>query len=108
MAPSNPNAPGAVVSMCQMPRYKSLKEVWALKIELVQASAGDHPAEEGEETDGGGILTPVNKIYAPMKVDAKYMKKHEPKAGGYYVQYKDGYESFSPAEPFEEGYTKVS
>ena len=28
-------------------------------------------------------------------------------AGGYYVRYPDGYESWSPAEAFEEGYTLV-
>jgi hypothetical protein len=33
--------------------------------------------------------------------------KHSPEAGGYYVQYKDGYTSFSPAEAFEEGYTRL-
>ena len=33
------------------------------------------------------------------------MAKHE--AGGYYVRYPDGYESWSPAEAFEEGYTLV-
>jgi len=27
--------------------------------------------------------------------------------GGYYVRYADGYESWSPAEAFEEGYTLV-
>ena len=27
--------------------------------------------------------------------------------GGYFVQYEDGYKSYSPAEPFEAGYTEV-
>lgn len=27
--------------------------------------------------------------------------------GGYYVRYEDGFESWSPAKAFEEGYTKV-
>lgn len=38
----------------------------------------------------------------------EYMQKHQPRAGGYFVVYKDGYESWSPAEAFEEGYTRVS
>ncbi len=36
-----------------------------------------------------------------------YMRKHQPKIGGYFVVYKDGYKSFSPAEAFEEGYTRI-
>jgi hypothetical protein len=28
--------------------------------------------------------------------------------GGYYVRYADGFESWSPAQPFEEGYTKIT
>lgn len=27
--------------------------------------------------------------------------------GGYFVKYADGYESFSPAKAFEEGYTEI-
>ena len=33
--------------------------------------------------------------------------KHDPQAGGYYVVYADGYQSFSPAQAFEEGYTRI-
>jgi hypothetical protein len=33
--------------------------------------------------------------------------KHDPKVGGYYVSYADGYTSYSPAEAFESGYTLV-
>ena len=37
-------------------------------------------------------------------VDNAYMAKHDPQIGGYYVKYKDNYESFSPSQAFEEGY----
>jgi hypothetical protein len=30
-----------------------------------------------------------------------------PQPGGYFVVYKDGYKSFSPAKAFEEGYTRI-
>lgn len=40
------------------------------------------------------------------EVSPEYRMKHKPEVGGYYVQYADDYESFSPAEPFEEGYTE--
>jgi len=43
-----------------------------------------------------------------VDVDVKYIAKHNPKVDGYYVVYKDGYTSFSPAEAFEEGYNKIT
>lgn len=42
-----------------------------------------------------------------MEVEPDYIKKHKPVAGGYYVVYKDGYKSFSPADAFEDGYTRI-
>jgi hypothetical protein len=45
--------------------------------------------------------------YAPIPVTSEYIRKHKPSAGGYYVVYKDGYKSFSPADAFEEGYTRI-
>ncbi len=78
----------------EMPVYKCHKEVWALKIDSIGI----------DETDQYTI-TPAEKGYAPFKVSGEFMKKHNPKVGGYYVVYKDGYKSFSPAEAFEEGYS---
>lgn len=84
----------------EMPCYKCHKEVWALKI------AGIKRDGEGEdrETDGTAIITPAELGYAPFKVSYDFMRKHKPEVGGYYVVYKDGYKSFSPAEAFEDGY----
>lgn len=86
-----------------MPRYKCHKEVWALKIKAIKRDG------EGEdrESDGSAIITTEEEGYAPFKVSADYMHKHKPQVGGYYVQYDDGYESFSPAKAFEEGYTRA-
>ena len=78
-----------------MPRYKSHKEVHALKIVRV------------ENTTEGGTLYPEDRSYDKIQVDFPYMAKHNPFEGGYYVVYKDGYKSFSPAEAFEDGYTRV-
>lgn len=75
----------------EMPRYKSHKEVWALKIKHIE----------------GNVITP-EEGYAPFEVDDKYIKKHEPQVGGYYVVYRDGYKSWSPASEFEDGYTRVN
>lgn len=80
----------------EMPRYRSHKEVWALKIaSILHGDAGD------------ATITPVDAGYAAFPVDAAYVTKHQPKVGGYYVVYPDGYKSWSPADAFEGGYTRV-
>jgi len=40
-------------------------------------------------------------------VTLEWLQKHEPRPGGYFVRYKDGYESYSPAEAFESGYIRI-
>jgi len=90
------------VSM-EMPKYKCHKVVWALKIKsIVRDGEG-----EDRESDGSAIITPVEEGYAPFRVDPDYLHKHKPQVGGYYVVYKDGYKSFSPAKAFEDGYTFI-
>lgn len=86
-----------------MPRYRCHKEVHALKIRAVEVPN----REENEESDGSMIIVPEEEGYGPFTVPAEYVRKHDPKPGGYYVLYKDGYRSFSPAEAFEEGYTRI-
>ena len=90
----------------EMPKYKSHKEVWALKIAEVKRDS-DNASKEGRETDGSAILVFEDSRYAPIKVLHEYVRKHNPQPGGYYVRYKDGYESWSPADAFESGYTKI-
>jgi hypothetical protein len=79
----------------EMPKYSCHKKVWALKIKLI-----------GIAPDGSGLITPEDQGYAAFEVSTEYMEKHKPQYGGYYVVYKGGYKSFSPAEAFEDGYTK--
>lgn len=81
----------------ELPRYASHKQVWALKIQAIATNP-----------DGSGVMVPEDERYAAINLEAEYMSKHQPKIGGYYIQYKDGYKSFSPAEPFEEGYTLIT
>lgn len=83
----------------RMPRYKRLKEVHALKIQRV-ATTVDGANE--------GLLYIVDDGWDYVVVSKEYMERHEPVAGGYYVVYGDGYESFSPARPFEEGYVLIT
>lgn len=86
-----PNAPCR-----ELPKYQSHKIVHALKIKDIQL-----------RPEGGVIVVPEDEGYGPFGLSAEYAFKHEPKVGGYYVQYPDGYESWSPADAFESGYTAI-
>jgi hypothetical protein len=81
----------------EMPKYKCHKEVWALKIKSIVF----HP-DLGDAT-----IFPEDENYNSFTVDPEYVNKHKPKEGGYYVVYKGGYQSWSPAIEFEEGYVKI-
>ena len=96
-----------------MPQYQSHKKVWALKIKEVIPA--DRPTIEeldrllnGDRgtSDVGAILV-FDGYYGPLAVSRDFVSKHAPQAGGYYVMYQDGYVSWSPAEAFESGYTRV-
>jgi hypothetical protein len=131
----------------ELPRYKSHKQVWALKIKAIDLATpqactyvykggaecgydadqpmhtgtshaavpvnGRHefkpptPSKPGEEFVGA-FITPVEEGYAALPVTFEYLRKHKPQVGGYYVVYADGYKSWSPAQAFEEGYTRAN
>ena len=76
-----------------MQRYKCHKEVLAAKIEKIEIVL-----------DGDAVLTLDGE---KRGCSAFWMKRHNPVVGGYYVEYQDGYASFSPAKAFEEGYTRI-
>ncbi|EPU0352033.1 hypothetical protein ACVT81_003904 [Yersinia enterocolitica] len=80
----------------EMPRYQCHKQVWALKIKAIKVM-----------TDGTGVITPEEKGFGDFDVESDYINKHCPQVGGYYVQYKGGYESYSPADAFESGYSLI-
>jgi len=90
----------------EMPKYKSHKIVHALKIKAIELDT-EKAFKEDRETDGGAIIIPIEEGYVPFKVEHAYISKHKPQVGGYYVVYEDGYKSWSPADAFESGYTKV-
>ncbi len=81
----------------ELPKYKCHKEVYALKIKSI----------EFNEVDGSAMITPDEQPFAPFRVDPVYVQKHQPKAGGYFIRYQDGYASWSPADVFEDGYTRI-
>jgi len=88
------------------PKYKCHKVVSVVKIANIQRDA-DVAREENRETDGSADILPADRGLVPFSVDHDFMRKHKPEVGGYFVVYADGYESYSPAEAFEAGYTRL-
>lgn len=89
-----------------MPEYQSHKRVWALKIKEIQLLLEAGNIEAGSPVDDAAIITPAEFGYAPFIVNRAYVAKHNPQVGGYFVLYKDGYKSWSPAQAFEDGYSR--
>lgn len=82
----------------QMPRYQSIKKIWALQIASVDYN---HP-------QGQPLITFVDSNYAPRFVKPEVFTRYKAEPNDYYVQYEpDGYESISPRKVFEEGYVKL-
>ncbi len=79
-----------------MPAYKSHKTVRAAKITAFR--------QNGNPDMPDLVLGDIGCIVSLL---ADWHQKHKPQVGGYLVQYEDGYQSFSPAKAFEEGYTPV-
>ena len=84
----------------ELPQFRSHKLVRAAKIEAIRI---------GFDAVGSGRLSlrTTHGDLIQVYVLQAYMQKHLPEVGGYYVQYQDGYESFSPADAFEGGYREV-
>jgi hypothetical protein len=89
--------------MRRMPRYVCHKEVEAIKIAAIEFLE-----------DGKAKIAPANDEYYVFTTAKPYIEKY--KGGlpgdvdfdlGYYVQYADGYASWSPTKAFEDGYTRT-
>lgn len=74
----------------ELPKYKCHKEVRAAKVLSVRTDS---------------LVVEIKDHVGIVPVDSDYLNKHKPEIGGYYVQYEDGYESWSPAKAFESGYS---
>lgn len=82
--------------LSKLPAYKCHKTVHALRIAEIEGHGG--PEDVLRFFDVGSV---------PICVTKDWMRAHNPVVGGYYVVYEDGYASFSPAEAFEAGYTRI-
>ncbi len=97
-----------------MPAYRCHKEVWALKIKEIELAPRPTIAElesilnedPNRKEVPGAIIVPDGH-FGPIEIDLDWLLHHKPEVGGYLVFYKDGYRSFSPAEAFEGGYTRI-
>ncbi|EKO3434949.1 hypothetical protein NTH51_002230 [Vibrio fluvialis] len=91
----------------EMTKWQCHKKVWALQIKEV--SHNENPDKTGISgtSSYGATLSFVDERYAPIKVNADYVNKHKPQDGGYYVVYEGGYQSFSPKDAFESGYSEI-
>lgn len=84
----------------KLPTFRSHKLVQAAKITAITDGSGGIQFLTVDAKDEHG-----NQI--KFGVWPEYVSKHKPRVGGYYVRYEDGYESWSPAEAFEGGYTRA-
>ncbi|KKM25884.1 hypothetical protein LCGC14_1590510 [marine sediment metagenome] len=79
----------------ELPQYKCHKIVGAAKITALK------DAEEGKTLVFG-------EIDRHRYVGSNWLDQNRTMVvGGYFVVYVDGYTAYSPAQAFEEGYTKV-
>jgi hypothetical protein len=92
----------------EMPRYRCHKEVWALKIRMIEHLPNPDLTGQSAASSYGAIIHPAEPGYAPFQVDGAFMIRHRPKPDGYYIVYGDGYASYSPAKAFEEGYHLIT
>jgi hypothetical protein len=89
-----------------LPAWTCHKVVHAGKIDSIEHDpikfqsrlglAWDIPATEYDNAPG--------RLF--VGASAAWVEKHKPQVGGYFVVYADGYTSYSPAEAFEDGYSR--
>ena len=100
-APDPMNEPSKFATF---PRYRSHKVVQAVRIAHLMLLRDAEPA--------GALIQPAAapgfESPSPFTVDQAFLDKHQPRVGGYIVVYDGGaYVSFSPAAPFEAGYSRL-
>lgn len=87
-----------------LPEWQSHKRVWGDKIVKIVDNGPN--CESAMKDDSHVIWHLACGGYLHVSVALRNRGGENP-LGGYYVLYKDGYESWSPADAFEEGYTRI-
>lgn len=87
-----------------LPLYACHKQVRAAKIKRIRMLVIPHMNIEDRPD---GLVLDVDGEEKEVDVTEEWINRHGPEPGGFFVQYADGYQSYSPAEPFESGYTRV-
>jgi len=90
--------PSYISPQSRLPAYRSHKVVRAAKI--LDIGSVNHATLRRLTLDCGSTRQCVD-------VSVEWVEKHSPGIGGYFVVYADGYESYSPARAFAEGYTRI-
>lgn len=80
-----------------MPKYRSHKEVWAAKISNIDVGETNTKISFKDSDD----INFITNEYVKMTT------RYRPIEGDYLVVYPDGYQAFSPAKAFEEGYEVI-
>lgn len=80
-----------------LPMYQCHKRVQACRIKAVTR----------DDVTGAWTIVPEEGHLEPFLVTESYVKRHNPRVGGFFVRCRDGYSSFSPAREFEDGYLPI-
>ena len=81
----------------QLPQWLCHKKVWAAKIESIEYPPQETTSRVLLHLEGGFEVS-VKKGWGEALGEL---------VGGYFVRYADGFESWSPAAAFEDGYTLI-
>lgn len=81
--------------LSKFPEYQCHKKVLAFKITEVTPRIGDVLLSSSEFPND------------PVSVDIPWYLKFKPEVDSYFISYEDGYNSVSPAIPFESGYSLI-
>lgn len=92
----------ALTSAMPLPKWQSHKVVSADKIVGTQQGSTITKDDTGVRwtLEGGRVIAPSHDLL-------RRAGDRRPAKGDYYVEYDDGYQSWSPAKAFEEGYTRL-
>lgn len=88
-----------------LPEYQSHKRVRAAKVVRITDNSGEN-CESAVPNDSFVIWHLDNDGFVHVSKDLK-MRGGDNPVGGYYMLYEDGFESWSPAKAFKEGYTRI-